>query len=167
MPRSTRFSHHATGGRRRSPSRIGRADAGKKTATVRSRRGPPRRRVCRLCSRPRLKINWIPDATDAPWAPTLGRRGFGKILSDAVLAIPRLGMINVHASLLPRHRGAAPVHRAIIAGDSETGVTIMRVVKALDASPMLATVSRAIGRRTTLATRSNAIWRRTARRSWS
>jgi methionyl-tRNA formyltransferase len=54
-------------------------------------------------------------------------------------------MVNVHASLLPRYRGAAPVHRAIIAGDTETGVTIMRVVKALDAGPMLAKVSRAIG----------------------
>jgi methionyl-tRNA formyltransferase len=70
---------------------------------------------------------------------------YGKILSDAVLAVPRLGMINVHASLLPRHRGAAPVHRAIIAGDAVTGITIMRVVKALDAGPMMAEVRRAIG----------------------
>jgi methionyl-tRNA formyltransferase len=70
---------------------------------------------------------------------------YGKILTDAVLATPRLGMINVHASLLPRYRGAAPVHRAIIAGEVETGVTIMRVVKALDAGPMLATVRRPIG----------------------
>jgi methionyl-tRNA formyltransferase len=70
---------------------------------------------------------------------------YGKILTDAVLAVPRLGMINVHASLLPRYRGAAPVHRAIIAGERETGVTIMRVVKALDAGPMLATIRRPIG----------------------
>src|SRR5262249_58663955 len=70
---------------------------------------------------------------------------YGKILTDAVLATPRLGMINVHASLLPKHRGAAPVHRAIIAGEVETGVTIMRVVKALDAGPMLAIVRRPIG----------------------
>jgi methionyl-tRNA formyltransferase len=69
---------------------------------------------------------------------------YGKILTDAVLAAPRLGLINVHASLLPRYRGAAPVHRAIIAGERETGVTIMRVVKALDAGPMLANVRRAI-----------------------
>jgi len=74
---------------------------------------------------------------------------YGKILTDAVLAIPRLGLINVHASLLPRYRGAAPVHRAIIAGERETGVTIMRVVKALDAGPMLATARRAIGREET------------------
>jgi methionyl-tRNA formyltransferase len=70
---------------------------------------------------------------------------YGKILTDAVLATPPLGMINVHASLLPKYRGAAPVHRAIIAGEVETGVTIMRVVKSLDAGPMLATVRRAIG----------------------
>jgi methionyl-tRNA formyltransferase len=70
---------------------------------------------------------------------------YGKILTDAVLATPRLGMINVHASLLPRYRGAAPVHRAIIAGEAETGVTIMRVVKALDAGAMMTTVRRAIG----------------------
>jgi methionyl-tRNA formyltransferase len=70
---------------------------------------------------------------------------FGRILPDSLLAIPRLGMINVHASLLPRYRGAAPVHRAVLAGDAETGVTIMRVVKALDAGPMLAKVTRPIG----------------------
>jgi methionyl-tRNA formyltransferase len=70
---------------------------------------------------------------------------YGKILTEAVLATPRLGMINVHASLLPRYRGAAPVHRAVIAGDSHTGVTIMRVVKALDAGPMLAVARRPIG----------------------
>jgi len=70
---------------------------------------------------------------------------YGKILNDAVLATPPLGLINVHASLLPRYRGAAPVHRAIIAGEMETGVTIMRVIKALDAGAMLATVRRPIG----------------------
>ena len=70
---------------------------------------------------------------------------YGKILTDDVLAMPRLGMINVHASLLPAYRGAAPVHRAVIAGETETGVTIMRVVKALDAGPMLASERRTIG----------------------
>ena len=70
---------------------------------------------------------------------------YGKILTDAVLAQPRLGLINVHASLLPKYRGAAPVHRAVIAGERETGVTIMRVMKALDAGPMLASARRAIG----------------------
>jgi methionyl-tRNA formyltransferase len=70
---------------------------------------------------------------------------YGRILTDAVLETPRRGMVNVHASLLPRYRGAAPVHRAVIAGESETGVTIMKVVTALDAGPMLAHRTRAIG----------------------
>jgi methionyl-tRNA formyltransferase len=69
---------------------------------------------------------------------------YGKLLPDQLLAIPPLGMINVHASLLPRWRGAAPVHRAVIAGDTQTGITIMRVVKELDAGPMLATKRRPI-----------------------
>jgi methionyl-tRNA formyltransferase len=63
---------------------------------------------------------------------------YGKILTEAVLTTPRLGMINVHASLLPRYRGAAPVHRAIIAGERETGVTIMRMDEELDHGPILA-----------------------------
>jgi methionyl-tRNA formyltransferase len=63
---------------------------------------------------------------------------YGRLLPDSVLALPRLGLVNVHASLLPRWRGASPIERAIIAGDAATGVTIMRVVKALDAGAMLA-----------------------------
>ena len=63
---------------------------------------------------------------------------FGRILPDTLLAIPRLGMINVHASVLPRHRGAAPIQRAVLAGDAETGVTIMRVEAELDAGPTFA-----------------------------
>ncbi len=70
---------------------------------------------------------------------------YGRILTDAILETPRLGMINVHASLLPRWRGAAPIHRALLAGDTETGVTIMRVVRELDAGPTMATVRVPIG----------------------
>jgi methionyl-tRNA formyltransferase len=70
---------------------------------------------------------------------------YGKILPDWLLATPRLGLINVHASLLPRYRGASPVHRAVLAGDAETGVTIMRVVKALDAGAMIAATRVPIG----------------------
>lgn len=80
------------------------------------------------------------------WAPDLGVvAAYGKILPESVLDLPRLGMINVHASLLPRYRGAAPVHRAVIDGMSETGVTIMRMVPALDAGGMFAKVTRPIG----------------------
>jgi methionyl-tRNA formyltransferase len=70
---------------------------------------------------------------------------YGKILPDVVLAVPPLGMINVHASILPKYRGAAPVHRAVMAGDAETGVTIMRVIRELDAGPTFAMRRRAIG----------------------
>jgi methionyl-tRNA formyltransferase len=64
---------------------------------------------------------------------------YGRILPDALLRVPRFGLINVHASLLPAYRGAAPVHRAVIAGERETGVSIMRIVRELDAGPVLAT----------------------------
>lgn len=62
---------------------------------------------------------------------------YGQILSEEILLIPRLGTINVHASLLPRHRGATPVAAAILQGDAETGVTIQRTVFRLDAGPIL------------------------------
>jgi methionyl-tRNA formyltransferase len=93
----------------------------------------------------RLKDQPFLDALTALDADLGVVAAYGKILTDTVLATPRLGMINVHASLLPKYRGAAPVHRAILAGEIETGVTIMRVVKALDAGPMLAKVATAIG----------------------
>ena len=70
---------------------------------------------------------------------------YGKLLPEALLQIPRLGMINVHGSVLPRWRGAAPVHRAVIEGDTETGVTIMRVVKELDAGAIFVIGGRPIG----------------------
>ena len=62
---------------------------------------------------------------------------YGLILPKAILNAPRLGCVNVHASLLPRWRGAAPIHRAIMAGDSETGVTIMQMDEGLDTGDML------------------------------
>ena len=62
---------------------------------------------------------------------------YGLILPQVVLDLPRLGCINIHASLLPRWRGAAPIHRAIEAGDSETGITLMQMDKGLDTGAML------------------------------
>lgn len=62
---------------------------------------------------------------------------YGLILPQAALDIPRLGCINIHASLLPRWRGAAPIQRAVLAGDAETGVTLMRMEAGLDTGPML------------------------------
>lgn len=66
---------------------------------------------------------------------------YGLILPAPVLAAPRLGCINIHASLLPRWRGAAPIQRAIEAGDRETGITIMQMDEGLDTGPMLSMVS--------------------------
>ena len=66
---------------------------------------------------------------------------YGLILPQAVLDIPRLGCINSHASLLPRWRGAAPIQRAIEAGDQQSGVTVMRMEAGLDTGPMLLKVS--------------------------
>ena len=76
---------------------------------------------------------------------------YGLLLPDAVLAAPRLGCINIHASLLPRWRGAAPIHWAILEGDRETGITIMQVVRELDAGDMLMKEKIAIGPETTTA----------------
>jgi methionyl-tRNA formyltransferase len=73
------------------------------------------------------------------WAPDLiVVAAFGQILKKDVLDLPRDGCINVHASLLPRWRGAAPINAAILAGDEETGVTIMKMDVGLDTGPMLA-----------------------------
>jgi methionyl-tRNA formyltransferase len=93
----------------------------------------------------RLKPPEVAD-TLRGWGADLGVvAAYGRIIPEQLLTIPRLGMINVHASLLPKYRGAAPVHRAVINGDSQTGVTIMRVVKELDAGSMFAQVTRPIG----------------------
>jgi methionyl-tRNA formyltransferase len=74
---------------------------------------------------------------------------YGLILPQAILDAPRLGCLNIHGSLLPRWRGAAPVQRAILAGDKETGITIMRMDAGLDTGPMLLKGTVPIGRWTT------------------
>jgi methionyl-tRNA formyltransferase len=74
---------------------------------------------------------------------------YGQILSPALLAVPRLGAINVHASILPKYRGAAPIQTAILEGETETGVTIFQIEPKLDAGPMLAVGPTPIGPRET------------------
>ncbi|MEM9084329.1 MAG: methionyl-tRNA formyltransferase [Pseudomonadota bacterium] len=74
---------------------------------------------------------------------------YGLILPQAVLDAPVHGCLNIHASILPRWRGAAPIHRAIMAGDEETGVTIMQIEAGLDTGPMRHIVRAPIGRKTT------------------
>ncbi len=86
-------------------------------------------------------------------APDVGViAAYGQILRQRVLDVPPLGVLNVHASLLPRWRGAAPIPAAILAGDAVTGATIMQVRLALDAGPMLARVEVPIGADDTTAT---------------
>jgi methionyl-tRNA formyltransferase len=79
------------------------------------------------------------EALLAQWAPdVLVVVAYGLLLPPALLGLPRLGAINIHASLLPRWRGAAPIQRAILAGDAETGITIMQIEAGLDTGAMLA-----------------------------
>jgi methionyl-tRNA formyltransferase len=83
----------------------------------------------------------VPNILNA-WAPdALVVVAYGLILPPQVLSIPRHGCINAHASLLPRWRGAAPIERAILAGDQETGVSIMRMDEGLDSGPVFRTSS--------------------------
>ena len=132
---------HACAASSRSP--IGRAAAARRSPTRPSRRWRSST-ACPLFQPDRLKTADVAAPLRA-WQPDLGVvAAYGRIIPEDLLTLPRLGMINVHASLLPKYRGAAPVHRAVIDGDAETGVTIMRVVKELDAGPMFATVTRPI-----------------------
>jgi len=82
----------------------------------------------------------------AAWRPDLGVvAAYGNLIPRPLLDVPRFGMINVHPSLLPKYRGAAPVHRAVPAGETETGVTIMRVAPKLDSGDMFARRTMPIG----------------------
>src|SRR6201993_2860809 len=73
---------------------------------------------------------------------------YGLLLPKAILEAPRLGCFNLHGSLLPRWRGAAPIQRAVMAGDRETGVMVMRMEEGLDTGPVLMAERTAIGRKT-------------------
>lgn len=82
---------------------------------------------------------------------------YGLILPQAILDAPKFGCLNIHGSLLPRWRGAAPIQRAILAGDSQTGITIMRMEAGLDTGPMLLTQSLPITEQTTAQTLHDAM----------
>ncbi|MCH7488360.1 MAG: methionyl-tRNA formyltransferase [Chloroflexi bacterium] len=115
----------------------------------RSLRPPPVSELARAHGLPVLqppRVN-APESLDALRAlkpEAIVIVAYGQILKQPLLDIPSRGLLNVHASLLPRHRGAAPATAALLAGDAETGVTILEVVLALDAGPMLARRSLAI-----------------------
>jgi methionyl-tRNA formyltransferase len=82
---------------------------------------------------------------------------YGLILPPAVLAVPKRGCLNIHASLLPRWRGAAPIQRALLAGDARTGISIMQMDAGLDTGPVLLEKARAIGPRETAGDLTDAL----------
>jgi len=84
-----------------------------------------------------LKDVLVQEQIAAVHADVMIVAAYGLIIPTVILNMPRMGCYNIHASLLPRWRGAAPIHRSILAGDAETGVTIMEVVPALDAGAMV------------------------------
>jgi methionyl-tRNA formyltransferase len=86
---------------------------------------------------PTLKSRAAAELVSAAHADAMIVAAYGLILPKDILAIPRLGCINIHASLLPRWRGAAPIQRAILAGDPKTGITIMQMDEGLDTGDML------------------------------
>lgn len=86
---------------------------------------------------PTLKAEEAQQAIAKLGADIMVVAAYGLILPKAVLALPRFGCLNIHASLLPRWRGAAPIQRAILAGDAETGITIMQMDEGLDTGDML------------------------------
>ena len=113
---------------------------------------PVQRRADTLGLPLRAPLNFKDAAARDAWAALDLDAGivsaYGLILPQALLDAPRRGCLNVHASLLPRWRGAAPVQRAILAGDGETGVTIMRMERGLDTGPMLLSEATPVGGKT-------------------
>ena len=92
------------------------------------------------------------------WRPTvIIVVAFGKLLPKVALDLPRLGCVNVHASLLPRWRGAAPIQAAILAGDTESGISIMQMDEGLDTGPILSQAHYPLSRTTTGAELHNAL----------
>ena len=134
------------------PTLAGLIEAGADIAVVLTQPDRPAGRGKRLRASPVKQLAlqhglevWQPESLrDTDWQDRIVELGadlmvvvaYGLMIPDRLLDSPRLGCWNVHASLLPRWRGAAPIHRAIEAGDTETGVCVMKVVKALDAGPV-------------------------------
>ena len=115
---------------------------------------PPPVKACALeAGLPVLQPERIRAADISDFRPDVGVvAAYGQILSRKLLGVPRLGLLNLHPSLLPRWRGAAPIQRALLEGDSETGVCVMRVAPELDAGAVLARRSVPIGPRDTSGT---------------
>jgi len=111
---------------------------------------PPVKAYAKDAGLPVLQPERIRAADIADFRPDVGVvAAYGQILSRKLLDVPRLGLLNLHPSLLPRWRGAAPIQRALLEGDAETGVCVMRVAPELDAGAVLARRSLPIGPRDT------------------
>jgi methionyl-tRNA formyltransferase len=104
-----------------------------------------------------LKRGDAPDRIKAAAADVMVVAAYGMLLPPPVLAIPPRGCLNIHASLLPRWRGAAPIQRALLAGDADTGISIMRMEAGLDTGPLLLERHLAIGARDTTGTLTDAL----------
>ncbi|HUG52824.1 MAG TPA: methionyl-tRNA formyltransferase [Vicinamibacteria bacterium] len=117
----------------------GRALAAPPTKTLAQARGVP------VLQPPRIKEAGVVEALRALRPEVQVVVAYGQILPRAVIDIPPLGTVNVHSSLLPRYRGAAPIHWAIVDGARETGVTTMLIDEGLDTGPLLMARSAAIG----------------------
>ncbi|MHB1417672.1 MAG: methionyl-tRNA formyltransferase, partial [Chloroflexota bacterium] len=114
------------------PAGRGRRAASPPTKDVAEQHGLPVRQPRRL------KDEGVLEAIQRANPDVIVVAAFGQILRRNVLELPRLGCLNVHASLLPRHRGAAPITAAILAGDNTTGISIMLMDEGLDTGPVLA-----------------------------
>ncbi len=111
---------------------------------------PPVKTLALEAGLPVLQPERIRSTDIAEFRPDVGVvAAYGQILSRKLLGVPRLGLLNLHPSLLPRWRGAAPIQRALLEGDAETGVCVMRVAPELDAGAVLARRSLPIGARDT------------------
>ncbi len=94
-----------------------------------------------LCTPPSLKNSSVQDELAGAEADVIIVVAYGLILPASILRLPKYGCINLHASLLPRWRGAAPIQRALLAGDEKTGISIMQMDEGLDTGPILAQAS--------------------------
>ncbi len=137
------------------PSLSAMAEAGYRIVQVVTRADKPRGRGLEMAQTPvaeralalglpllqprTLRTPEVLDALRAASPDLIVVAAYGRILPSEVLALPRCGCVNVHGSILPRYRGAAPVQWAVIRGESETGVTVMRMDEGLDTGPILAT----------------------------
>lgn len=117
-------------------------------------RAPPVKEVARafgidVLQPPTLRDEAVLDRLRETGAEAMVVAAYGLMLPPAVLGLPRYGCLNIHASLLPRWRGAAPIQRAILAGDQETGVSIMQMDAGLDTGPVLLSEALPIGQEDT------------------